>query len=150
MQGWPLGPPVGHALLLHASVRSGHGGATTARCGKGRPEGDCRVGDEADAASSARDASALDQIWVRAQTVGADVVVASAASVPTHWLDTDWSAGIAAYRLGELLREADGRRHGGGRQSGRSSNQPGQVQERLSRPAARHEQSHRQSELAVR
>jgi hypothetical protein len=43
----------------------------------------CRCGDEAEAASGARDASAHNQIWATAQTVGADVVIAIAASVPT-------------------------------------------------------------------
>ncbi len=71
-------------------------------------------GDEAEAASGGRDASVLDQMWATAQTVGdganggrrrkrwataqtvgAGVVVASAASVPTHRLDTDWSAGAS-------------------------------------------------------
>lgn len=53
---------------------------------KQQPAQRCPTGDEAEAASGARDVSALDQIWATAQTVGGDVVVASAA-VPTHRLE---------------------------------------------------------------
>jgi len=72
---------------------SGHAGAPTGPRRERQSRRDCRVGDEAEGASGARDASALVQIWATAQTVGADIVVASAASVPTSRLDSDWSAG---------------------------------------------------------